>query len=99
MPGPNITIVTVVHPTGLWITVPITVGPLVDLVMVFDPGSPSSAISPAAEVVLEDHGLLSEPRGAPSHLLTNLTVQDQPLPDLRVRVLNRLARLVGESVT
>lgn len=99
MPGGEVSVVTALHPTGLWITVPVTVGGRVTLLMVLDPGSPISAISPAAEQTLRNHGLL-EPRAgeASPHLLTNLTIEGQPLPDLQVRVLSRLARLARWNV-
>src|SRR4051794_21025316 len=93
MPGPDVSIAVGIHPTGLWLTVPLTVDGHITLLMVFDPGSPTSAISPSAERILHDEGMLSEPPGSPSYMLTSLTSQDQPLPDLRVRVLARLGRL------
>jgi hypothetical protein len=97
MPGGEISILTTLHPTGLWITVPITVAQRVTLFMVLDPGSPASAISPVAVQTLRNWQLIravdEDTRAVQSHLLTDLDVQGQPLPDVRVQVLARLARL------
>jgi len=46
MPGGEISIQTALQPTGLWITVPITIGGRVTLLMVLDPGSPVSSALP-----------------------------------------------------
>lgn len=93
MLGGEISVRADLHPSGNWITVPISVAGLISLAMVLDTGSAVSAISPAAKDVLGARGLVL-PRGdGDGLLLTQLTVQGQALPDLVVRVLPRLARL------
>lgn len=94
MPGDDLSIQARLHRSGLWIVVPITIGPLPDLAMVLDSGSPVSAISPETAAALSTLGLLA-PAQRPryQHRLTSLTVQGQQLPDLEVRILSRLSRL------
>ena len=81
------------HPTGLWVTVPLTVDGRVTLWMVLDTGSPASAISPTAEQTLLDSQLVrAAGEQNRQHVLTGVAVQGQALPDLRVRVMRRLGR-------
>lgn len=72
---------------------PVTVRRSAHLLMVLDTGSPVSVISP---VVLDDllaRGLVRPEASSNRYVLTGLSVQGQPLPDLSVRVLPRLARI------
>ena len=94
MPGGELSVRTYPHPSGLWITMPLTVGRVKSLAMVIDSGSPVSAISPEIADELRQFELLA-PAEAPryEYRLTALTVDGQPLPDLEVRILPRLTRL------
>ena len=58
-----------------------------------DTGSPASAISPAARDELVFKRLVLPAAVSSGYLLTNSTVNGQPLPDFMVRVLPRLTRL------
>ena len=64
-----------------------------DLLMVLDTGSPVSAISPPVRDALFVRGVIPPARDGARYILTRLTVHDQPLPDLTVRVLPRLERI------
>lgn len=93
MPGGDVAVQAELHESGNWIVVPVAVRGAVDLLMVLDTGSPVSVISP---VVLDDlvtRGLLGPEVASNRYVLTRLSVQGQPLPDLLVRVLPRLARI------
>ena len=94
MPGGELSIQARPHPSGLWITIPVTIGRVRTLAMVIDSGSPVSAISPEIAQALRDAGLLAPASTPPyEYRLAALTVQDQSLPDQDVRILPRLARL------
>lgn len=96
MPGGEIRIRTILHPNplGRWISFPVIVAGSHDLLMVLDPGSPVSAISPQTR---EDLSRLNLPRPTShpryEHRLAQLVVQGQPLPEFDVRVLRKLSRL------
>lgn len=94
MPGGELSIQARLHPSGLWITIPIRLSRARTLVMVVDSGSPISAISPETAEDLRELELVA-PAQHPryEYRLTALTVQGQPLPDLEVRVLPRLTQL------
>lgn len=94
MHGGDLSIQARLHRSGLWITIPVTVGHLPNLAMVLDSGSPVSAISPETAVALETLGLLAPAQNPRyEHRLAGLTVHSQALPDLEVRILPRLTRL------
>ena len=70
------------------------VGGLHDVLMVLDPGSPISAISPETRDDLARLNLLQPPASPRyEHRLSGLGVQGQSFPDLEVRVLRKLSRL------
>ena len=96
MPGGDLRIRTGLHPNplGRWISFPVMVGGVHDVLMVLDPGSPVSAISPETRHDLARLNLLQPPTSPRyEHLLTGLVVQGQSFPDLDVRVLRRLSRI------
>ena len=93
MPGGDVSAQTELHDSGNWIVVPVTIRGAVRLRLVLDTGSPVSVISPVALDDLLGRGLLAPETGGNRYLLTGLSVQGQPLPDLLVRVLPRLARI------
>ena len=80
------------HPSGHWITVPLTVAGLLTLNMVLDSGSPQSALSRSAMVDLNASNLLTQARGL-VFLLGNLEIQGHAIPDLLVQPVARLGRL------
>ena len=81
------------HSSGLWITVPLEVVGFGELTMVFDSGSPMSAISPEIRARLGGRGVVGETAKPSTYRLTGLTAEGQSLPDLDVRVMPRLTRL------
>jgi hypothetical protein len=89
----EIAVQATLHPTGLWITVPVTVAQGLDLAPVFDSGSPMSAINPEVHALLESRGLIHRAARPNTYRIAGPTVQDQRLPDLEVRVMPRLTRL------
>ena len=96
MPGGELRIRTGLYPNplGRWISFPIIIGGVHDILMVLDPGSPVSAISPETRDDLARLNLLQP--GSSSryeHRLSGLVVQGQLFPDLDVRVLRKLSRL------
>lgn len=96
MPGGELRIRTVLHPNplGRWISFPVVVADRHELLMVLDPGSPISAISPETRDNLTERDLLrSASHSRYEHRLTSLVVDRQQLPDVDVRVLPRLSRL------
>jgi hypothetical protein len=93
MPGGELAIPLVLHPSGLWIGISISVGNAYDLLMVVDSGSPVSVVSPAAWKELTSLGLLHATNDPHWFELDALTTQAQILPEMTVRVLPRLTRL------
>src|SRR5437667_9714223 len=94
----EINVQTLVHPSGRWITVPITVWGIHKYFPVIDTGSPVSVISPATADTLLARRLTVSISETGTYLLTRLTVEDQPLPDLVVRVLPRLSRIAVQGL-
>lgn len=81
------------HPSGRWITIPVDISRVYPISAVLDTGAPVSAISPGVEQELSRRGLL-QPGSLPRRFgLSELSSQDQELPDLEVAVINRLERL------
>src|SRR5438094_9460920 len=93
MRGGEIRVRATLHPSGYWIALPVTVMDVAELLMVLDTGSPVSAISPPVRDALLTSGLITPASDGARYLMTRLTVHDQPLPDLVVRVLSRLERI------
>ena len=93
MHGGEIAVQAALHPSGNWITLPLTVGGLLHLDMVLDTGSPVSVISPKARDDLLGRQLLDPSTEGIRYRLAQLSVHEQPLPPLMVRVLPRLTRL------
>jgi hypothetical protein len=89
----EVTVQAELHASGLWITLPVTIARDLTLSMVFDTGSPVSAISPETKVDLEGRGLLRGADRPGTYRLSDLTADGQLLPDLEVRVMARLTRL------
>lgn len=81
------------HSSGNWVTLRVRVGPITTLAMVLDTGSPVSVIGPNVRDNLLAEGRL-QMSGAPDlYGLRDISIQDQPVPELAVRVLPRLRRL------
>ena len=57
-----------------------------------------SAISPEVRDDLLAKNLLSESTGAGYRRISDITVDGQPMPDLKVRVLPRLSRIGAEGL-
>lgn len=96
MPSGEIRIQTVLHPNpiGRWISIPVSIAGAPDRLLVLDPGSPVSAISPETRDDLSRLHLLPPASDLRyEHRLADLVVQEQPLPDFDVRVLRKLSRL------
>ena len=93
MPGGELSVPIVLHPSGRWIGIFVTVGNTYDLLMVVDSGSPVSVISPAAQQELMAAGLLPAANDTRWFQLRSLAAQGQTLPDMSVRILPRLTRL------
>jgi hypothetical protein len=81
------------HLSGLWLGIRILVENDVGAFMVLDSGSPQSVISPALGQELQSRGVLHATSDSRYFRLTNLTARAHQLPDVRVRILPRLARL------
>ncbi len=96
MPSGELSIPVRLHQSELWVGIVVRVGPIFDMLMVLDSGAPVSAIAPRMHHELRARGLLGTAPDPRYHELTELTAKDAPhidLPDLRVRVLPRLALL------
>ena len=89
----ELTIQTEIHPSGRWITVPLVVGRARRISPVLDTGAPVSGISPRIEALLLANGLLRPGTTPNRHHLVELSVANQPLPDIEVAVIRRLDRL------
>ena len=94
MPGGELSIQAQLHPSGLWLTIQVTLEGHRTLAMVLDSGSPVSAISPETADELRALDLLL-PAMVPGYefRLAAPSVQGQNLPELDVRILPRLTRL------
>jgi hypothetical protein len=86
------------HPSGLWITVPLVIDGIQDFVPVLDTGSPVSVISPRMQERLLGRGLLMAAAQPEQYRLSHITADMQPLPDLDVRVIRRLDRLGADGL-
>jgi hypothetical protein len=81
------------EPKTWWLTVPLHLAGQFTLDMVLDTGSPLSGISYLTRDVLARQDLLV-PVGPRRYLLRDLTIENQPIPDLVVRLSQR-ASAVG----
>jgi hypothetical protein len=94
MPGGELSVRARLHPSGLWVTIPLRVGGSRLLPMVVDSGAPISAISPEIAAELAELKLLGQDAHPPyQYRLSGISLQGRALPDLQVRVLPRLTRL------
>jgi hypothetical protein len=97
MPGGELSITVREHPSGLWLGVLLSVAGGESILMVLDTGSPISVISPHVAQDLRVRGALPETTDPHHYWLRELAVieasGEATLPDIRVRVLPRLAPL------
>lgn len=93
----ELVIQTVLHPTRIWITVPLTIAGRSTLDMVLDTGSPATSISEPTLKHLQGLGLVST-SDAPSYVLRGLTIQGQAIPDMRVRVSARATQVGADGL-
>jgi hypothetical protein len=93
MRGGEVRIQAQFHPSGQWITVPITIHDQITRRFVLDTGSPLSALSQAVEHQLQAAQLLQPSPISGRYMLGGLAAAGQSLPTLQVGVLKRLDRL------
>ena len=94
-PVPKIEIQAWQHPRSGWVMAWIVVGGAVEIPMVVNFGVPRSSVSPATRdrlIMLE----LLPPTTARTYILSDITVDGQPLPPLHVRVSGAL-RLISAA--
>jgi hypothetical protein len=94
----DVSIQAQLHTSGFWIMIPLVVRNKQALRMVLDTGAPVSAISPEIWDELQTRDLLRTAPSAGYHLISDITVDGQPMPDLAVRVLPRLSRIGVEGL-
>jgi hypothetical protein len=84
------------HRTKRWILIPLTVGHQFIVYMVLDTGTPFSGISEGTREGLVRLGLLG-PAPARAHVLRDLEIQGQSIPDLPVLLSRRVTQVGAEG--
>lgn len=94
--GLEYSVQTLRHARG-WIVVPVVAGGMFTIRFVLNTGYLISAVNSRAQAVLAVMGLL-DPIGGRLHSLRNLTLAEQPLPDLEVRATPALGLIGVEGI-